>query len=118
MPVKVYFGPYEHSPAGELPVELRLLWLPEFDQLRQVERDFWTPTCQHLDAFGIEQVMVWRRNEWVPLSEDADRLIPHRHASEGLRNLPNGNIAIACEALWHMRLAKEAADDGGVGDAD
>ena len=117
MAIKVYFGPYKHSPADELPHDERRLWLTEFHLLKGVDQDFWTSNSLQLDAFDESQVMVWQADKWVPLDQAADALMPNRRTDGATARLPNGRLAIGCELLWYMREAEKAttmaaSDDG------
>lgn len=108
--IKVYFGPYKHSPAPELPLDERQLWFPDFHLLQGMDRDFWCNNPLQLDVFDPHQVYVWQSVHWVRLTDAADDLMPHRHEDEATKNLCPGRLALACELLYQLKLCELGAN--------
>lgn len=102
MMIKVYFGPLRHSPAPELPLNERVLWVMDFHLLRGFDRDFWTSNPLHLDVFDEGQVMLWVEGRWRILSNLADDIWPDRAHRMDLRALSVGRLALA--ALFTAEL--------------
>lgn len=105
--IKVYFGPFKHSPAGELGLDERRLWFSDFGLLKGYDQDFWTNNPVVLDMFQPDQIHVWQ-GHWIALSAAADELMPERYANEKLRQLPPGRLAMACELLWYQKCRDES----------
>lgn len=104
--VKVYFGPYKHSPAAELGLDERRLWFPDFGILKGYDRDFWTNNPMVLDCFDSAQIHVWQ-DQWVALSVAVDDLFGDPAANQRVKQLPPGRQAMSCELLWYMRQVEE-----------
>lgn len=104
--IKVYFGPFKHSPAPPLGRDEATLWFPDFGLLRGYDRDFWTNNPIILDVFDPAQIYLWQ-GRWVALSTARDELAPERHVNEQLQKLPPGRQAMACELLWYQRERAE-----------
>jgi hypothetical protein len=109
--IKVYFGPYCHSPAPALPPDECYLWFPEFHYLKGFDRNFWTSNPMHLDVFDPSQIMVWQSDKWVALTAAADALMPHRHQDDDLKDLCPGRLALACELLYAFERFKAITED-------
>lgn len=103
--VKVYFGPFKHSPAPELPLDERRLWLTEFDKLKDLDVDFWTNNPLVFDSFEPSQVYLWLGEVagWVTLLEAADRLLPQHETIPRLRGAPPGCLALLCERVRSLQ---------------
>lgn len=119
MMVKVYFGPYRHSPADELPHDERRLWLTDFHLLRGVTDDFWTNNPLALDMFTPAQVHLWF-GRWLNLDQAMAELAPAMPDIErkALATLPPGKLALSLEVLWRLRAVSNQARvvlDGGEG---
>ena len=113
MPVKVYFGPYKHSPAEELPLDERLLWLTDMHLLHGVERDFWTSNPLHLDVFRREQVRVWlgELRCWCELGAAAALILGKQGEPNQIDQLPNGKLALGLELAKAFREAQARAEN-------
>lgn len=105
--VKVYFGPYKHSPAAELGLDERRLWFPDFGLLKGYDKDFWTNNQIVLDVFDPSQIYLWQ-GRWVALVVARDELFPDLAANQRVKQLPPGRQAMSCELLWHMRQIEES----------
>ena len=105
--IKVYFGPYKHSPAPELQHDERRFWLTEFHLLRGVTSDFWTNNPLMLDLFRPEQVHVYF-DRWYDLGAAVVRLAPMIPEKERARlvALPPGKLALALEMIWRLQLIR------------
>lgn len=117
--VKVYYGPYKHSPAPELPLGERVLWLSEFHLLRGFDRDFWTNNPMMLDSFEAEQIQVWTPGGWQSLALMAAEFLPGWFDSERLKSMTNGMLAITVEMAYahleklaDLELAQGKAERG------
>jgi hypothetical protein len=104
--IKIYFGPYRHSPAPELGLDERRLWFPDFHALKGYDRDFWTNNQIVLDVFQPSQIHLWQ-DRWVALATAVDDLFPEPGANERVKQLPPGRQAMACELLWYLRQLEE-----------
>lgn len=111
--IKVYFGPYKHSPVDELHGDERRLWLSEFGLLKGVDRDFWTNNHMVLDMFAAAQILMWLDERWIPLSEAADRLLPGRHGDSQLKGMSNGRLALLVELTARFKGLVPGDDKSG-----
>jgi hypothetical protein len=111
MAIRVYFGPYKHSPAPELPIDERFLWLTDFHLLRGMERDFWTSNPLQLDPFEPDQIRVWVDERWQPLPDAMDKAMDGWRDDEVIAKMPPGKHALAVVALlvWNASIAERAA---------
>jgi hypothetical protein len=105
--VRVYFGPYKHSPAPELPADERFLWLRDMHLLKGFDQDFWTCNPLHLDQFDRSQIMLWCGTGWEPMPEVMRKLGLHL---AGYDALPPGPMAIMCEMVMEAREAAAAGE--------
>lgn len=110
--VKVYFGPYKHSPADELQHDERRLHIGDFGLLKGVSHDFWTNNPLVLDQFNPSAIYLWVGERWVTLTQAANKLLPPQHADERLRNMNPGRLALACELVKHFHTLRESANNG------
>lgn len=107
--IKVYFGPLRHSPAPELPLNERVLWVMDFDLLRGFDRDFWTSNPLHLDLFDQSRIYLWDDDRWWPLSTVAEMLWPDLEERPELLALSNGRLALAAYFLIELAEAEREA---------
>jgi hypothetical protein len=94
--IKVYFGPFKHSPAPELKGDERRLWLADFCLLRGYDRDFWTANPMTLDFFSTSQIMLWHGSQWVALDAIAGELAPKWQGLGNWDEFSPGALALAC----------------------
>ena len=99
---KVYFGPWEHSPCGELTEDRRTLWFTDFNELREVDVDWWTNNPLALDVIEPENIMLWCGGEWRPMPEACDRLLPGWREDEDVSRKSPGKLALACDLVVAM----------------
>lgn len=111
--VKVYFGPFKHSPAPEMPLDERRLWLTEFDRLKGLDVDVWTNNPLMLDAFEPSHVYLWLGETagWVTLPEAVARLLPEHETIPRLRGAPPGCLALLCERVCRLQEHVQAASN-------
>ncbi len=102
--VKVYFGPFKHSPVDELPLDERRLWFTDYHLLRGVERDFWTSNPLMLDVFDRKQVFLWVDESvgWVDLNIAAILLMPEKAREPMVEKLTTGKLALALDLMRHL----------------
>lgn len=96
MAIRVYFGPFKHSPVDEAPLDERLLWLDDFHQLLGLDRDFWTSNPMVLDVFERSQVMVWLENQSIWMDLESAILMRLGAAADApvLGSIKNGHLAL------------------------
>lgn len=109
--IKVYFGPWKHSPAYPLSGGESTLAVGEFSLLRGYDRDFWTNNPFILDVFKPEQIMVYIDDTWVDLPEAVKRTVPEAEQPVTAK-LPNGKQALFVEVIRLVDAAAEARDGG------
>ena len=106
--IKIYFGPYRHSPVKPISGGEATLTIPEFHLLRGYDRDFWTANPFVLDVFDPEQIFVWY-GSWLPLPE-ALALVAPEITTRPKRPLPPGKAALMVEVF--RVVEKQCADRG------
>ena len=104
--IKVYFGPYKHSPAPELDLDERRLWFTDFGLLKGYDKDFWTNNVMVLDMFDASQVYLYY-GRWRLLTELIDELFTERHVKQKVTRLPTGRKAMSCQLLLYIRQLEE-----------
>ena len=103
--IKIYFGPYKHSPAQPLGLNEATLWLDDFGLLRGYDRDFWTNNPLHLDMFPPDQIQVWQ-DRWLPLPEALAAVTTSDLDRERIKQLPPGRQALCGELLWLLKKSE------------
>lgn len=110
--IKVYFGPWRHSPAKPISGDESHLTIGEFHLLRGYDRDFWTNNPFVLDCFRLQQIMVWD-NEWIPLDEAVKRVIPPAELESCVSMAP-GKQALAFEVMRLVDLHASQSENGEI----
>lgn len=95
--IKVYFGPYKHSPAKPIAGGEAELSIADFHLLRGYDRDFWTNNPFVLDCFKPEQIWVWT-GDWTPLLDAVEQISPDSERSR-LARLKPGKMALSVEVI-------------------
>jgi hypothetical protein len=100
--IKVYFGPWKHSPVKPISGNESVLSIGDFHLLRGYDRDFWTNNPFVLDCFKPEQIMVYL-DGWMTLPEAVERTIPPEDV-ERTSKLQPGKQALAVEVIRLVEL--------------
>lgn len=113
MPIKIYFGPYKHSPVPPISGGEATLTIPEFHLLRGYDRDFWTANPFVLDVFDPQQIFVWY-GSWIALPEALALVAPEVEAMRRNRPMPPGKAALMVEVF---RVVEQQCEDQGATEA-
>lgn len=115
--IKVYFGPWKHSPVGQLKGGEATFAIGEFHLLRGYDQDFWTNNPFVLDCFNPKQIMVWD-DKWIPLDEAVGLKLPGSEVDVCARLNP-GRQALVVETIRLFEIhVKQQHDDRSEADVE